>query len=99
MYLQKICIMFMMGEIDINSTLVTDIDELVCNVYECYWYCMVQLKTGKAKKGIYAKETDTEKRNIFLNFVLTTLKTDKCRDLSNRPAIPLSHKFEFMEEK
>lgn len=36
-----------------------------------------------------AKETDTGKRNIFLTFVLTTLKTDKCRDLSNRPAIPL----------
>lgn len=89
---------------------------------------LVQLKTGKTKKGIYniqyinsyhsqlkrfmrsfngvstkylnnylawnnfvnyAKETDTEKRNIFLSFVLATLKTDKCRDLSNRPAIPL----------
>ena len=37
----------------------------------------------------YAKESDTEKRNIFLTFVLATLKTDKCRDLSNRPAVPL----------
>ncbi len=37
----------------------------------------------------YAKESDTEKRNIFLSFVLTTLKTAKCRDLSNRPAVPL----------
>ncbi len=89
---------------------------------------LIQLKTGKAKKGIYtiqhinsyhsqlkklmrrfndvstkhlnnylvwnnlvnyAKESDTEKRNIFLTFVLATLKTDKCRDLSNRPAVPL----------
>lgn len=37
----------------------------------------------------YAKESDTEKRNIFLSFVLATLKTAKCRDLSNRPAVPL----------
>ena len=37
----------------------------------------------------YTKESDTEKRNIFLIFVLATLKTDKCRDLSNRPAVPL----------
>ena len=89
---------------------------------------LVQLKTGKAKKGIYniqqinsyhsqlnrfmrgfngvstkylnnylvwnnlvnyAKESDMEKRNIFLTFVLATLKTGKCRDLSNRPAVPL----------
>ena len=34
----------------------------------------------------YAKESDMEKRNIFLTFVLATLKTAKCRDLSNRPA-------------
>lgn len=37
----------------------------------------------------YAKESDMEKRNIFLTFVLATLKTAKCRDLSNRPAVPL----------
>ncbi len=37
----------------------------------------------------YAKETDTEKRNIFLSFVLATLKTAKCRDISNRLAVPL----------
>ncbi len=37
----------------------------------------------------YAKKSDVEKSNIFLTFVLTTLKTDKCRDLSNRPAVPL----------
>ncbi len=37
----------------------------------------------------YAKETDTDKRNIFLSFVLATLKTAKCRDISNRPAVPL----------
>lgn len=37
----------------------------------------------------YAKETDVGKRNIFLPFVLDILKTDKCRDLSNRPTIPL----------
>ena len=37
----------------------------------------------------YAKESDIEKRNIFLTFVLATLKTAKCRDLSNRPAVPL----------
>ena len=89
---------------------------------------LIQLKTGKAKQGIYniqhinsyhselkrflygfkgvstkylnnylawnnfvnyAKETDVEKANIFLSFVLTTLKKDICRELSNRPAIPL----------
>lgn len=38
---------------------------------------------------IYAKESDTEIRNIFLSFVLATLKTDKCRDLPNRPAVLL----------
>jgi transposase-like protein len=37
----------------------------------------------------YAKETDAEKRNIFLLFVLSTLKNDTCRELPNRPAIPL----------
>lgn len=89
---------------------------------------LVQLKTGKAKKGIYniqhinnyhsqlkrfmsgfngvstkylnnylvwnnivnyAKETDVEKRNIFLTFVLITLKSIKCRNLSKRLAIQL----------
>ena len=78
----------MIGELDSNSTLVTDKDELVCKVYECFGIELVQLKTGKATKGICAK-LDTEKRNICLNFVLATLKTDKCRDLSNRPAITL----------
>ena len=37
----------------------------------------------------YAKASDTEKRNIFLSFVLATLKAAKCRKLSNRPAVPL----------
>lgn len=78
-----------MGELDSNSTLVTDKMNSYVRFTNAIGIELVQLKTGKAKKGIYAKETDTEKRNIFLNFVLATLKTDKCRDLSNRPAIPL----------
>lgn len=44
---------------------------------------------GHSRESCYAKETDMEKRNIFLTFVLATLKTAKCRDLSNRPAVPL----------
>lgn len=35
------------------------------------------------------KQTDAEKANIFPAFVLTTLKKDISRELSNRPAIPL----------
>jgi hypothetical protein len=37
----------------------------------------------------YAKETAEEKRNILLAFALSTFKTDKCRDISNHPAVPL----------
>jgi transposase-like protein len=37
----------------------------------------------------YAKETTEEKRNILLAFVLSTFKTDKCRDIAKRPAMPL----------
>ena len=69
---------------------------------------LVQLKTGKAKKGIYNIQhinsyhsqlkrfmrgfngvSTKYLNNIFLTFVLATLKTAKCRDLSNRPAVPL----------
>jgi len=73
-YLQKICIIFMMGELDSNSTLVTDKMNSYVRFTNAIGIGLVQLKTGKAKKGIYAKKTDTEKRNIFLNFVLATLK-------------------------
>src|SRR5699024_10261166 len=111
-----------------NSTLVTDKMNSYVRFTNANGIDLVQLKTGKAKKGIYniqhinsyhsqlkrfmrgfngvstkylnnylvwnnlvnyAKESDMEKRNIFLTFVLATLKTAKCRDLSNRPAVPL----------
>jgi transposase-like protein len=37
----------------------------------------------------YSKETNKEKANIFLKFVLATAKTVKNRNLSKRPPIPL----------
>lgn len=116
------------GRIKTNSTLVTDKMNSYVRFTNANSIDLVQLKTGKAKKGIYniqhinsyhsqlkrfmrgfngvstkylnnylvwnnlvnyAKESDMEKRNIFLTFVLATLKTAKCRDLSNRPAVPL----------
>ncbi len=116
------------GRIKTNSTLVTDKMNSYVRFTNANGIDLVQLKTGKAKKGIYniqhinsyhsqlkrfmrgfngvstkylnnylvwnnlvnyAKESDMEKRNIFLTFVLATLKTAKCRDLSNRPAVPL----------
>lgn len=117
------------GRIDENFTLVTDKMKAYVRFTKANGIDLVQLKTGKSKKGIYniqhinsfhsqlkkfmcscngvstkylnnyltwnnlinyAKETNTEKKNIFLSFVLVTLKTGKCRDLSNRPAIPLA---------
>jgi hypothetical protein len=117
------------GRIDENSTLVTDKMNSYVRFTKANGIDLVQLKTGKSKKGIYiiqhinsyhsqlkkfmrsfngvstkylnnyltwnnlinyAKETDTEKKNIFFSFVLATLKTSKCRDLSSRPAIPLA---------
>ena len=116
------------GRIDPSATLVTDKMNSYVRFSNANGIELVQLKTGKAKKGIYniqhinsyhsqlkrfmrgfngvstkylnnylvwnnlvnyAKESDMEKRNIFLTFVLATLKTAKCRDLSNRPAVPL----------
>ena len=116
------------GRIKTNSTLVTDKMNSYVRFTNANGIDLVQLKTGKAKKGIYniqhinsyhsqlkrfmrgfngvstkylnnylvwnnlvnyAKESDMEKRNIFLTFILATLKTAKCRDLSNRPAVPL----------
>lgn len=44
----------------------------------------------------YAKETATEKRNIFLTFVLVTLKSDKCRYQTDQQFRWL-YKFEFVE--
>lgn len=38
----------------------------------------------------YAKETNAEKRNILLSYVLATLKTDRNSSLSDRPALPLA---------
>lgn len=38
---------------------------------------------------INAKETDAEKRNIFLTFVLATIKKETCRELSHRLPTPL----------
>ena len=43
------------------------------------WYNLVE----------YAKETTTEKEQIFLSFVLTTQIDEKCRDISKRPPLPL----------
>lgn len=37
----------------------------------------------------YAKKTDAEKHNVLLAFALTTLKSERCRDISNRPAVPV----------
>ena len=110
------------------ATLVTDKMNSYVHFSNANGIELVQLKTGKAKKGIYhiqhinsyhsqlkkfmrgfngvstkylnnylvwnnlvnyAKKTDTEKRNIFLSFVLATFKSAKSRDISNRPAVPL----------
>jgi len=38
---------------------------------------------------IYAKETYEEKAKIFLTYVLTTVKQEKCRDIPNRPNLPI----------
>ncbi len=38
---------------------------------------------------LFAKETHEEKVKIFLTYVLTTIKQEKCRDISNRPALPV----------
>ena len=114
------------GRIKTNSTLVTDKMNSYVRFTNANGIDLVQLKTGKAKKGIYniqhinsyhsqlkrfmrgfngvstkylnnylvwnnlvnyAKESDMEKRNIFLTFVLATLKTAKCRDLSNEAEV------------
>lgn len=116
------------GRIENNSTIVTDKMNSYVRFTNANNLKLVQLKTGKAKKGIYniqhinnyhsqlkrflsgfngvstkylnnylvwnnlvnyAKETEEEKRNIFLSFVLSALITVNCRDLSNRPALPL----------
>lgn len=116
------------GRIESDSTLVTDKMNSYVRFTNANDIHLVQLKTGKSKKGIYniqhinnyhsqlkrflrgfngvstkylnnylvwnnlvnyAKETETEKRNIFLVFVLTTLKSETCREVSHRPSIPL----------
>lgn len=38
---------------------------------------------------VYAKESYTEKRNIFLEFIMTTQLDEKCRDIPKRPPLPL----------
>lgn len=116
------------GRIESKSTLVTDKMNSYARFATKNDIELIQLKTGKTKKGIYniqhinnyhsqlkkfmlgfngvatkylnnylvwnnlvnyAKETDIEKRNIFLSFVLATLKKEICRELSHRPSIPL----------
>jgi transposase-like protein len=116
------------GRIQEDSTLVTDAMNSYVQFADANGVVLVQLKAGKAKRGIYnvqhvnnyhsqlkrflrgfngvstkylnnylvwhnfvnyAKETIEEKRNIFLAFVLSTFKIDKCRDIPNRPAMPL----------
>jgi transposase-like protein len=116
------------GRIKENSILVTDKLNSYVRFANANNIELIQLKTGKTKKGIYniqhinnyhsqlkhfldkfngvstrylnnyliwhnfvnyAKETDTEKKIVLLTFVLTTLKTDRCKDLSSRPAVPL----------
>ena len=37
----------------------------------------------------FAKEPDIEKQHIFLDYVLSTTKSVKCRTLSDRPNLPL----------
>lgn len=37
----------------------------------------------------YARETKEEKQNIFLSFVLSTIKAVICSHLSSRPPLPL----------
>ena len=116
------------GRIDPSATLVTDKMNSYVRFSNANGIELVQLKMGKAKKGIYniqhinsyhsqlkrfmkgfngvstkylnnylvwhnfvnyAKETNVEKRAIFLSYVLTTLKTDRNSSLSDRPALPL----------
>lgn len=115
------------GRIKENSVLVTD----KMNSYKRFAtkndINLVQLKTGRTKKGIYniqhinsyhnelkrfiyqfkgvstkylnnylvwnnlinyAKETDAEKKNIFVTFVLTISKIIRNKDIPNRESVP-----------
>lgn len=114
--------------IDTKSVLCTDKEKSYRKFSNEHNLELVQLATGKSKKGIYhiqhinnyhsrlkefirpfkgvatkylnnylvwynlveyAKETTTEKEQIFLSFVLTTQIDEKCRDISKRPPLPL----------
>lgn len=116
------------GRINSESTLITDKMHSYVRFAKANGIELVQLKNGKAKKGIYniqhinsyhsllkrflrrfngvstkylnnylvwhnfvnyVKKTDTEKHNVLLAFALTTLKSERCRDISNRPAVPV----------
>ena len=66
-------------ELEFDKTLPKDKLNILCEVTDEIF----------AKKNIPNIEQSLGKRNIFLTFVLATLKTAKCRDLSNRPAVPL----------
>lgn len=116
------------GRIDEDSTFVTDKMNSYVRFANSNGIDLVQLKSGKSKKGIYsiqhinnyhsqlkkfmcgfngvatkylnnyliwhnlvnyAKKTDDEKRNVFFAFVLTTQMSERCRDVSNRPIVPV----------
>lgn len=117
------------GRFTEDATLVTDKLNSYRRFSTANGIDLVQLKSGKSKKGLYniqhinsyhsqlkrfmmgfngvatkylnnylawnnlvnyAKTGQTEKRNRFLAFVLTTLKTVRCRDIPNRPVIPVA---------
>jgi hypothetical protein len=116
------------GRIEKGATLVTDKMNSYVRFTKANDINLVQIKSGKSKKGIfniqhmnnyhsqlkkfmrnfngvstkylnnyliwynfvkYAKETAAEKRSIFLAFVLATVKSETCRKVANRPAVPL----------
>ncbi len=117
------------GRIDDDATLVTDKMNAYVKFANDSELDLVQLKGGKAKKGIYniqhinsyhsklkrfmfrfcgvstkylnnylvwnnfvnyAKETDAEKQNILLRFVLTAQRRVTCREISKRSALPFA---------
>ena len=116
------------GRMEKGSTLCTDVMNSYRKFAEINELNLVQLKSGKAKKGIYhiqhinsyhsnlkkfmrkfngvstkylnnyliwnnilnySKETWTEKKNIFTDFVFTTEKKVLCKNIRKRNSIPL----------
>ena len=116
------------GKIAEDSTLVTDKMNSYVRFADASGLELVQLKNGKAKKGIYniqrinsyhsklkkfmskfngvstkylnnylvwngfvnyMKEADAEKRNLMMRYAFTAVKKVLCREISDRPAIPV----------